>query len=145
MRRHACADLLDRPVCRPRTTSLRLGDGRLEYRRRPPRLLLRGYRAMVEERLSGPQTDDAAVNARATGLLLYLQRARRHLPKHAACNRGLGPWRMETLRISLARGAAAHGLPDCCIWPSGLRQPDRPRRCDRGMLSTILREHGRSR
>jgi hypothetical protein len=97
---------------------LRLGDGWLEYRRRPPRLLFRGYRAMVEERLSRTQTDDATVAPRATGLLLHLQRAQRHLPKHAACNRGLGSRRMETLRISLARGATANWLPDCCIWPS---------------------------
>ena len=70
-----------------------------------------GTERWLKERLPRCRTDAAAVDRRAAGLLLRLQRAGGDLPEHVPGNRGSGARRMEALRISLARNSRAHGLP----------------------------------
>ena len=102
-----------------------------------------GYRPAGTERWSkdgflDAETDAAAIDHRAAGLLLRLQRAGGNLPEHVPGNRGPGAGRMEALRISLARNSQAHGLPHRRgEWRSDIRHSGRARRRVRGKLSAL--------
>jgi hypothetical protein len=80
------ADLIDRTVRRPGAAPLRTCARRHEYRRRPPRLSSCRYGTLAEEWLPRCHTDTAAVDRRAAGLLLRLQRAGGDLPEHIPGN-----------------------------------------------------------
>src|SRR5262249_48836110 len=108
MRCERVADLIDRAVRRFRAAPLRAcarracGRGK-ELCRWPPGLSASRHGPLAEGRLPRCRTDAAAVDRRAAGLLLRLQRAGGDLPEHVPGNRGSGAGRMEALRISVAR------------------------------------------
>ena len=72
---------------------------------RVPRLSASRHGALAEGRLPRYRRDAAAIDRRAAGLLLRLQRTGGNLPEHVPGNRGSGAGRMEALRISLARNS----------------------------------------